>query len=159
VRSSVGSGKPHLAPDGLRHVEARNQGFCEPVTARVIIADQNEDVLRSLKALLRESVDYDVVGEITSVDAPPRVYAELQPDLVLIDWQICSRSRGNLIGYLTKQDRPPKVIIMSNNADHGRLALAAGADAFVSKSDPVDWLLEALRLTAMQDDSGEEGET
>jgi two-component system response regulator DegU len=156
VRSPIGFGE---SPDGLRHAEARNQGFYEPVTARVIIADQNADILRFLKALLRERLGYEVVGEITSVDEPPRVYAELRPDLVLMDWQICSRSRGNLLGYLAKQDRPPRIIIMSNNADHGRLALAAGAHAFVSKGDPADWLLEALRLVAMQDDSGEEGET
>jgi two-component system response regulator DegU len=121
---------------------------------RVIIADQNPDVLRSLKALLREHLGYDVVGEITSVDESPRVYAELRPDLVLMDWQICSRSRGNLIGYLAKEDRPPKVIIMSHNADHGRLALAVGAHAFISKSDPVDWLLEALRLVSTEESSG-----
>jgi DNA-binding NarL/FixJ family response regulator len=148
----------HTAPAGLRHAEARNQGFYEPVTARVIIADRNPDALRALKTLLAY-LDYDIVGEITSVDASPRVYSELQPDLVLMDWQIFKQSRANLIDYLAKQNRPPRLIIMSNNADDGRRALAAGAHAFVSKSDPADWLLEALRLVAMQDDSGEEGET
>jgi DNA-binding NarL/FixJ family response regulator len=124
------------------------------VSTRVIIADQNPDVLRSLKALLRDGLAYDVVGEITSADVSPRVYAELQPDLVLLDWRIYKKLHVNLIDYLAKLSRPPKIIIISNDGDHGRIALAAGADAFVSKSDPVDWLLEALRLVSAEESSG-----
>jgi DNA-binding NarL/FixJ family response regulator len=131
---------------------ALSQGFYVSVSARVIIADRNPDALRALKTLL-EYLDYVVVGEITSIDASPRVYSELQPDLVLMDWQIFKQSRANLVDYLAKQDRPPRLIMMSNYADDGRLALAAGAHAFISKSDSADWLLEALRLAAMQEDS------
>lgn len=121
------------------------------MTARVIIADPNLDVLRSLKALLRVSLDYDVVGEFTSVGVLPRVYADLHPDLVLLDWQILERSQVNLIDYLAQLARPPKIIVMGNDGDHGRLALAAGANAYVSKGDPVDWLLEALRRVSAEE--------
>jgi DNA-binding NarL/FixJ family response regulator len=137
---------------------ALSQGIYGVVSARIIIADQNPDAMGALKTLL-EYLDYDIVGEISSVDVPPRVYSELHPDLVLMDWQFFKQSRANLINYLARQDGSPRLIIMGHNADDGRRALAAGAHAFVSKSDPADWLLEALRLAVMPDDSGEEGET
>jgi DNA-binding NarL/FixJ family response regulator len=114
------------------------------VSARIIIADQNPDALSALKTLLAY-LDYDIIGEITSVDVPLRVYSELQPDLVVMDWQFYKQCRGNLIEQLAKQDRSPRLIIMGNNTDDGRHALAAGAHAFVSKSDSAEWLLEALR--------------
>lgn len=126
------------------------------MTARVIIADPNPDVLRSLKALLRVSLNYDVVGEFTTVGALPRAYADLHPDLVLLDWQILERSQVNLIDYLAQLARPPKIIVMGNDGDHGRLALAAGANAYISKGDPVEWLLEALRRVSAEDSSNAE---
>lgn len=119
------------------------------MSARVIIADQNPDILRALKALLRTNLNYEVVGEVTSAAQLPLLYTATQPDLVLLDWQLCKQASMNLIEYFGKQERQPKVIVMSNDGDHGRQALAAGAHAYVSKGDSVDWLLEALRLIAM----------
>jgi DNA-binding NarL/FixJ family response regulator len=39
----------------------------------------------------------------------------------------------------------PVVVVMGSQPEYGRLLLKAGADAFVSKGDQPEWLLETLQ--------------
>jgi len=67
------------------------------------------------------------------------------PDLVLVDWELPGKSIEDLISALHACKPKPIVLGMGSNPEYGRKLLKAGADAFVSKSDPPDWLLEVLQ--------------
>jgi DNA-binding response OmpR family regulator len=64
-----------------------------------------------------------------------------KPDLVLLDWEFPGRPAAAFLCGLNG----PAVIVLSRRPEAAGAALAAGAEAFVSKADPPERLLEALR--------------
>jgi DNA-binding NarL/FixJ family response regulator len=96
---------------------------------------------------------FTVVGEATEAKSLLTQAEALKPGLVLLDWELPGRA-VDLVDVLHAIDPRPKVVAMSSRLESGRAALAAGADAFVSKSDDPDWLLETLRQYAKRTKKG-----
>ena len=72
--------------------------------------------------------------------------AEAHPaDLVLMDCDLPDLYIDDLILRLHALEPRPIVVVMSSEFSNGRKILNAGADAFVSKMDQPDWLLEILQ--------------
>jgi DNA-binding NarL/FixJ family response regulator len=111
---------------------------------RIILADHHVQPCWALRTLLEEQPEFDIIGE--PGDAPSLLeLAERQlPDLILIDSELPGMNIENLISKLHTQDPRPTVIVMSSNFENSRKLLKAGADAFVSKGDQPEWLLEIL---------------
>jgi DNA-binding NarL/FixJ family response regulator len=70
---------------------------------------------------------------------------QLHPDLILIDSDLPGDPIQEQIAALHGIRPKPIVIAMSSNPELGRSLLKAGVDAFVSKGDQPDWLLQILR--------------
>ena len=69
---------------------------------------------------------------------------EFQPDVILMDARM-PRMNGPEATRLIKAKWPQiKIIILSVFTDYQALALAAGADGFVGKSDPLEKLRQIL---------------
>ena len=111
---------------------------------RIILADHHVQPCEALRILLEEQPEFDIIGE--TGDAPSLLkLAESQlPDLILIDSELPGTNIENLISKLHTQDPRPTVIVLSSNFEDSRKLLKAGADAFVSKGDQSEWLLEIL---------------
>lgn len=111
---------------------------------RIILADHHVQPCWALRTLLEEQPEFDFIGE--TGDAPSLLeLAERQlPDLILIDSELPRMNMEILISKLHEQDPRPTVIVMSSNFEDSRKLLKAGADAFVSKGDQPEWLLEIL---------------
>jgi DNA-binding NarL/FixJ family response regulator len=75
---------------------------------------------------------------------------ELAADLILEDSGLPGDPIGDLIARLHALEPKLIVIDMSSNSEDSRIALRAGADVFVSKSDQQEWLLKTLRTYAKQ---------
>lgn len=56
----------------------------------------------------------------------------------------------NAVRCLHKLEPRPRVIAMSSELELDRTALAAGADAFISKNEASDWLIESLQVLQSQ---------
>jgi CheY-like chemotaxis protein len=69
---------------------------------------------------------------------------EFQPDLILMDARMPGMSGLEATRVVKAKWPQIQVIILSVFADYQPLALEAGADAFVSKSDPPEKLRETL---------------
>jgi DNA-binding NarL/FixJ family response regulator len=123
---------------------------------RVLLADHHPSTLWALRSLVGKQEGFTVVGEATEATSLLTQAEALKPDLVLLDWDLPERPAG-LIGRLHAIDPRPRVVAMSSRLETGRAALSAGADAFISKGDEPDWLLETLRLYAKRDTSGKSG--
>lgn len=65
-------------------------------------------------------------------------------DLVLLDWELPDRGGAAILAGLRAARPGPVVIALSGRPEARRAALAAGADAFVSKRDPPERLLAAV---------------
>lgn len=112
---------------------------------RVLLADNRPEVRWALRLLLREERGLILVGESTQV-AELLVQAQAsQPDLILLAWELPGQVGANVLAILHALASKPKVIALSGRLDAQQAALAAGVDAFVSKSDPPEQLLMTLR--------------
>ena len=116
----------------------------------IILADHHAGPCWALKLLLEEQPEFDLIGE--AVDAQTLlVLAEKQTaDLVLIDRELPGIYIEELIVRLRAIEPRPIIIVMSSEFEYSRVMLQAGADAFVSKGDEPDWLIEKLHKYAKQ---------
>jgi DNA-binding NarL/FixJ family response regulator len=115
------------------------------IPMRIILGEHDPKVSWALKILLEEEPDLELAGEAVNAQELQLLAAESNADLVLMDRQLPGSQIEPLISALHALDRRPVVVVMSSDAEHGRLMLRAGADAFVSKGDQPDWLLQTLR--------------
>jgi len=121
---------------------------------RVIVADSDPRVRSALRILLLEEPGLALVGETSDLPGLVIQVRQLKPDLVLLDWELPGRPAAAMLLAQTTLDYKPKVIVFSARPESKEVALAAGADAFVSKGDPPEALLSAFRQ--LTQGSGEE---
>jgi DNA-binding NarL/FixJ family response regulator len=112
---------------------------------RIILADPHPQALWALKTTLQEKPEFDIIGEAIDADGLLALVAANPPDLALIDWELPGWSIEDLITEVHAGEPRPIVVLMSSKSERGNMMLKAGADAFVSKSDQPDWLLETLQ--------------
>jgi DNA-binding NarL/FixJ family response regulator len=111
---------------------------------RIMIADHHPQALWALKSMLQEKTEFEIIGEAINADSLLSLASACPPDLALIDRELPGRSIQNLINELHAIFPSPIVVLMSSDPEYGGMLLKAGADAFVSKGDHPEWLLESL---------------
>ncbi len=119
---------------------------------RILLADDQPKVRFALRTLLERQPGIEVVGEARN---GPDLRAQLEPacpDLVLLDWELPGESSLETLSNLRTMRPAPRVIALSGRSEARQAALRAGVDAFVSKSDPPERLLAAIR-DGLQDGS------
>ena len=121
---------------------------------RMIIADQHPKVLWALRTVLEEESEFDLLGEAVDAEQLLKLATEHTADLVLVDRELPGRPIEDLIASLHALDPRPFVIVMSSEFEYSRTLLKSGADAFVSKEDQPDWLLDTLHSYAQRIESG-----
>lgn len=79
---------------------------------------------------------FDVSGEAENGQRAIELVAELQPDLVLMDVQMPGIDGIETTRQIAALPDPPAIIVMSTHesGDYEQMAVAAGAVAFVPKS-------------------------
>jgi CheY-like chemotaxis protein len=111
---------------------------------RVLIVDDTSRARQSMKALLDVWYQLEEVREATDGTEAVDVVEEFLPDVILMDARM-PKMGGLEATKLIKGKWPQiKIIIISIYPDCQGLALAAGADGFVCKSDPPENLRKAL---------------
>ena len=116
---------------------------------RVLLADDQPTLRSAVRFLLEQEPDVTIVAEATDVATLRAHTAELHPDLLLLDWELpglnTTGSERPVINSLYASCPNLHIIVLSGRPEAGRHALAAGASDFVSKADPPERLLAALR--------------
>lgn len=111
---------------------------------RVLLADDQWQVRSAIRLLLEQEPGFQVVGEAADATGLLLATTEKAPSLVLLDWELPGLPAGQLLRLL-RYERPLLTIIaMSSRPEVARLALNAGADAFLSKSDPPERVLSII---------------
>ena len=70
--------------------------------------------------------------------------AASEPDVLLLDWQLPGIPRKELVADIRALELPLKIVVLSVQPEEEGAAMAAGADAFVSKADSPDQLMAVL---------------
>lgn len=112
---------------------------------RILLADDQREVRSALRLLLEQEPGVSVVGEVKEAsELLPWVCANAL-DLVLLDWELPGLRAVEAISALQAARPHVWIVPMSGRPEARDTALAAGADAFVSKGDPPDRLLATIR--------------
>ena len=114
---------------------------------RILLADDEPKVRLGLRLLLEQEEWANVVGEASGARSLVDQVEAAQPDLVLLDWSLHHSENPHLLPALRSCCPGLAVVILSGQPEAEQEALDAGADAFVSKADPPEQLLAAIRST------------
>jgi DNA-binding NarL/FixJ family response regulator len=113
----------------------------------IFLVDDHPLVREWLVALLRQEPDFeiagcagDAAGALTAMTAHP-------PDVAIVDLSLKASSGLDLIKDLAEQLPETQVIVFSMHGEvfYAERALRAGARGYVTKSDPTDRIVEAIR--------------
>jgi DNA-binding NarL/FixJ family response regulator len=112
---------------------------------RVFIADAHLETRLALMMTLREEPGMSVTGMAVEAQGLVGQVKASQPDVLLLDWHLPGQPVTDVLADLKTLERRPQIIVLSIRPEVESEALAAGADAFVSKSVPPNGLLALLR--------------
>ena len=147
-----------MRPDGSRFVppadepaaqsEPRNDGDLEPT--RVLIVEDHRVVAEGLAALINDQGDMKVVGNVGTVADCVPAAAELNPDIVLVDFRLPDGSGPDAAAAIRSIRPAAKMIFLTReDTDAARFAaVQAGASAFLHKSRAAAELVAAIREVA-----------
>ncbi len=114
---------------------------------RVLMADDDPKVRSALRLLMEQQLGASVFREVDNAGSLLQAVVEQPPDLLLLDWDLPGlRQPALLLAHLRRGCPHLKVIALGGQLEMRALAIALGADAFVSKTDPPECLLAALQL-------------
>jgi DNA-binding NarL/FixJ family response regulator len=118
--------------------------------ASVLIVEDHQVVAEGLAALINNQKDMTVVGHAGSVAESIARAAELDPDVVLLDFRLPDGTGGDA-GIGIRQVKPDirLIFLTREDSDAARFAaLEAGASAFIHKSRAAQEVVDAIRLVA-----------
>jgi DNA-binding NarL/FixJ family response regulator len=113
---------------------------------RVYLADAYPDERSALRLLLTH-LNLQIVGEATDWPSALALAPATRPDMVLVDWGLVSSESGEALVNLRTACKSKVVIVLISHLEaREQAALSAGADAFISKGETSDRIVERLRI-------------
>ena len=113
---------------------------------RILVADAHTDVSYALQVALRQTqtIAGEVYNDIASIDDLLDRTTNVQPDLLVIDWQFPHLTEEHL-AEVRRRCPPMKIVVLSIHAEIRETALKSGVDAFVSKADGSEHLMNTIQ--------------
>lgn len=122
----------------------------EPMTIKVVLADDHPIVRSGIKNELGRSGDIEVVGEAADGDEALRLAQALQPDVLLLDINMPGQKAARVIRELQAQTAHPRVLILTAFSDVENVVgmLKAGATGYLLKDEDPLVIAEGVRAVA-----------
>lgn len=114
---------------------------------RVMVVEDQPNVLRSQLKLLQEQAGIEVVATALSGEAALEQLAQVEPDVILCDLGL-PRMSGIELTRLVKSSHPSVEVLIFTIFDEEEKVLGAvqaGASGYLLKGAPVDRIVEAIR--------------
>jgi two-component system, NarL family, invasion response regulator UvrY len=117
---------------------------------RVMLVDDHAVVRMGFRLLLEGASDLTVTAEADSGEEAVRNFAEVKPDVVVMD--ISMRGIGGLeaINRILAREPQARILVLSAHEDlmHARRVLKAGAAGYLTKRSAAEALIQAIRQVA-----------
>ncbi|MFE1593473.1 response regulator [Nocardia sp. NPDC058705] len=119
----------------------------------VLLVDDQRLVRAGLRMLIEDTTDLTVVGEASNGVEAVRLYAELVPDLVVMDLRMPGLDGVAATQQILASSPRAKVLVLTTFDDDEHLfpALSAGAAGYFVKDTEPTVLLDAIRRTVEGD--------
>jgi two-component system, NarL family, invasion response regulator UvrY len=116
----------------------------------VLLADDHAVVRTGFRLLLQSQPDINVVAEAQSGEVACQMYAELTPDIVVMDLGMPGMGGLEALRRIRARNGAARVLALSAHDDpmHARRALREGALGFLSKRSAPEALIEAIAAVA-----------
>lgn len=131
--------------DGNAGAPAAHQ--TEQALIRLLVVDDHRTIADLLAIALQHERDIEFVGHAGTAHLGIALAAELQPDVVLMDFSLPDLDGLQATAEIVAQHPKTRVILLTASAEPTLVAQAAavGACAFVAKSAGLEALLDAVR--------------
>lgn len=113
---------------------------------KILLADDNPEVRSALRLLLEQEPLSVIVSDVANAEGLISHLSENCPAVVLLDWELPGLHANGFLSLVRSRCPGMKVIALSSKYEARREALAAGMEAFVSKTEPPEKIMSALRL-------------
>jgi len=119
-------------------------------TIDVMLVDDHAVVRMGFRLLLQGTADIRVVAEASSGEDAVRSFAELRPDVVVMDISMPGIGGLEAIGRILAREPQAKILVLSAHEDvmHARRVLKAGAVGYLTKRSAAEELIQAIRQVA-----------
>ena len=110
----------------------------------LILCDSSPLVLSAMSETFEQDSRFSLVATSSTSEGFLATILRIEVQLCIIDWNIRDLSAEKLINLLRSQSIPPRTIIYGEGSDPdiARQAMGAGAAAFVSRSAPIETLIQ-----------------
>ncbi len=117
------------------------------VPIRIMLVDDHAVVRMGFRLLLEGSPEMKVVAEAESGEEALRTYAEVKPDVLVLDISMPGIGGLEAVSRLLAREPDARVLVLSAHEDtmHPRRALKAGALGYLSKRSAAEELIQAIR--------------
>lgn len=117
---------------------------------RILLVDDHAVVRMGFRLLLDTTPDLRVVAEYSRGEEALQHYAEVQPDVVVLDLSMDGMGGLETLSRLLVKHPEARVLVLSAHEDssHPRHALRAGALGYLTKRSAADALIDAIRQVA-----------
>jgi DNA-binding NarL/FixJ family response regulator len=111
----------------------------------VLVAAEHPEMRWALRTALSQEQGLTVVGEVSSVHSLLSLSGTVQPDVILIEWELPGHPVEALLRALQVRGRPARLVVIAREPQARDAALAAGADAFLTEAEAPAQFLKELR--------------
>jgi two-component system invasion response regulator UvrY len=117
---------------------------------RVLLVDDHAVVRTGFRLLLQSVGEISIVGEAESGEVACQLYAELTPDVVVMDIAMPGMGGLEAVRRIRVRDSRARILALSAHDDpmHARRALREGALGFLSKRSAPEALIDAVTSVA-----------
>ncbi len=114
---------------------------------RILLVDDNEEILWALGVHFARTEGFEVVGERSSAAGLVAAVKEIEPDILVLDLDMPGKDPLRALRELNRSGGPTRTVVFSGHLRTELVdqAMNAGAWGYVSKSDGEDSLVAAIR--------------
>ncbi len=115
---------------------------------RILIVDDQKVIREKLLYMFQQALDIQVVGTATNGETALKQIEVLQPDIVLMDFDVPEMNGIKTTRIISHKFPDTKIIVLSdfNSEEYAAKSLEAGAKIFLSKSLPAREIKKSIRL-------------
>ena len=117
---------------------------------RVLLADDHSIVLEGLVSMLKESEEFEVVGQARDGVEAVKAASELSPDVIVMDVMMPGKDGVEACREIMETLPETRVVMLTASTEEDAVieAVAAGATGYLQKVSGMDRLLSTLKLVA-----------